>query len=542
MNVWARIRSLLSFTFLPRAKAERIALPRPSASVSYSNIGRGGDGSKWPGGLSSSGMSPILNHSLLRRNARSAYHNSLEARAIVERHTDTVIDIGLRLSPTPDADILGIEPDEAERWAAQVGAAFDRWAQSRKSTRAENMSFYQSQRLAAICQQRDGEYFVRFYYSPRRDLLNPLQLGFIDPNQIRGFGFTHTATINQPYADGIDRDSDGREIAYNVWIRQPDYSYVEKKIQAAGARSGRRMMIHGYQPEYPGQGRGYSRFSHALQEFENITDFKASEIKKAIAQSSISVFVKPSKENPASNPLEALSHTGPVGPVISPQAQAIAEENNIDPADLVKYIAMPEATIAVPGSVGVFNLSEGEELKPFVSSAPLETFGNFVSTLATHISASLSIPLEVVLMKFGQNYSASRAALILFWRVAQIWREEMVSDFLNLVYENWLAGEIASGRISAPGWSDPRLKEAWLKNNWVGAPMPNIDPAKTAKADQLYAEMGAQTLDRIALNHNGSSGKANRAKLRREYEELPSAPWGKSSGGEESSPEEREDR
>jgi capsid protein len=96
---------------------------------------------------------------------------------------------------------------------------------------------------------------------------------------------------------------------------------------------------------------------------------------------------------------------------------------------------------------------------------------------------------------------------------------------LNVVYENWLAGEIAAGRVAAPGWSDARMRAAWLKNQWIGAPMPNIDPTKTANADMLYAEMGAQTLDRVALNYNGSSGKANRAKLRREYSELPPAPW-----------------
>jgi len=161
--------------------------------------------------------------------------------------------------------------------------------------------------------------------------------------------------------------------------------------------------------------------------------------------------------------------------------------------------------------------------------------------MAGHISASLSIPLEVVLMRFNQNYSASRAALMLFWRVAQIWRGEMISDLLDPIYENWLAGEIAAGRVSAPGWSDPRLREAWLSNSWIGAPMPNIDPMRTAKADELYIGMGAQDLDRVAQNLNGSNGKVNRAKLARQIPELTPQPWqssgGASSGGDDSSDE-----
>lgn len=512
----------------------------PAAGNSYTDMGwfwgAGSDGSKWPGGLSRSGAGPILDHFRLRINARSAYHTSLQARAVVERHTDTVVDNGLRLNATPDYEVLGITAEQAEEWARFVDARFDHWARNKKATLIENMNFYQAQRLIGICQQRDGEYFIRFTYSTRADLLNPLQLSFVDPNQIRGLGYTSTYGIQQSIRDGIERDPNGKEIAYNVYLKQPDYTFRPVKIPAYGPRSKRRMMVHGYQPEYPGQGRGYSRLSHALQEFENITDFAAAEIKKAIAQSVITCFVKPSKENVASNPLEAISHRAPVGPAgLTTQGQALAEENNVDPGDVFNYIPIPEATVSQPGSMAICNLNEGEDFKAFANTAPVESFEAFVNTLAGHLSASLSIPIEVVLMKFAQNYSASRASLILFWRIAQIWRSEMATDFLDPVYENWLSGEIAAGRISAPGWTDPRLREAWLKNQWIGSPMPNIDPQRTAKADQLYAEMGAQTLDRIAHNLNGSSGKANRAKLRRELAELPAVPWSKGnpeSGGE----------
>lgn len=510
--------------------------------------GAGSDGSKWPAGLSSSGTAPILNHFLLRLNARSAYHTSLQARAVVERHTDSVIDVGMKLNATPNADILGITDEAAEQWAADVDSRFDSWARNRKALIAENMNFYQAQRLAGISQQRDGEYFVRFMYSARKDLLNPLQLGFIDPSQINGFGFTSTGGpgftspygggytntfgVNQIIHDGIDRDNNGKEIAYNIYIKKPNFTFESVKIPAVGARSQRRMMIHGYQPEYAGQGRGFPRLSHALQELENITDYASSELKKAIAQSTINMWVKPSKDNVASNPFEGIAHPAPVGPSgLSPQGQALAEASGIDPAEAVKYIPIPEATVAIPGSVGVFNLTEGEEIKPFANTAPVDGFEVFMNAVMSHLAASLSIPLEVVLMKFNQNYSASRAALMIFWRVVNIWRDEMASDFLNPVYENWLAGEIAAGRISAPGWSDPRMREAWLKNTWIGAPMPNIDPMRTAKADQLYVDMAAQDLDRVAQNLNGSSGKANRAKLRRQSAELSTFPWTKAGGG-----------
>jgi capsid protein len=115
----------------------------------------------------------------------------------------------------------------------------------------------------------------------------------------------------------------------------------------------------------------------------------------------------------------------------------------------------------------------------------------------------------------------------------------MAADFLDPIYEMWLSEEIAAGRITAPGWSDPLLRMAWLSCEWAGAPMPNIDPSATAKADQMYIEMGAQTPDDVARNLNGSSGKANRAKNARQLPELTPVPWTK--GAEKNTEEEKSD-
>jgi capsid protein len=81
------------------------------------------------------------------------------------------------------------------------------------------------------------------------------------------------------------------------------------------------------------------------------------------------------------------------------------------------------------------------------------------------------------------------------------------------MYEVWLSLEIAAGRISCPGWQDPRLRAAWTAHRLNGTPMPNIDPAKTAQADLMYASMGAQHLGDVARNLNGSDFTSNAAHL-----------------------------
>jgi capsid protein len=107
----------------------------------------------------------------------------------------------------------------------------------------------------------------------------------------------------------------------------------------------------------------------------------------------------------------------------------------------------------------------------------------------------------------------------------------MEIDFLNPVYEMWLAEELAAGRVRAPGWNDPRLRAAWLHNHWWGAPLPIIDPVKAMRADRGYAEMGAHHLDEVTRNLNGGNGEINRAKLAKQYDELAIAPWTKKQEG-----------
>lgn len=482
-----------------------------------------GDGSKWPGGLSASGSSPILNHYALRQNARSAFHDSTQARAMVTRWADTVVDTGLMVDCAPDAELLGLTDDEADAWATDVEKRFNQWASAKKQARDGTMNFYQAQRLYEIGQQRDNDLFVRLYYSRRSELLNPLQFGFIDPNQIRGDAFTSTYTAFHT-DDGIVRHADGREKAYKIWIQDEKGEFKDKTIPAVG-RSGRTMMLHGFAPEYAGQGRGYTRLAHAIQEFENLTDFTSSEIKKAIAQASIVGYTMPSADNPASNPFEDIAN-GTAGPTT---VAGTVIDGDGDEASLVdrSLCPVPEAGYRTPGSMWIGNLAEGEKLEYLENKSPATGFGEFVDTFMEYLASSNGMSPEALKMKFGSNYSASRGALILFWRVAMIWRAEMAADFLDPTFEMWISEEIAAGRVSAPGWMDPRLRAAWVNCTWIGAPMPNIDPMKTMTSDKGYIEIGATTQDRVARDLNGSDIKSNLARNAKNFAATPAIPWGK---------------
>jgi lambda family phage portal protein len=481
-----------------------------------------GSGAKFPGGLSRGASINIHNHFTLRQHARDAMYDSVEARSLIESIVDSVVDSGLHLKPVPDSDTLGITPEAAEQWAEKVADAFHLWAKSKKSHRPRVNNFYQNQRLYQLFQQRDNDIFVRFYYGRDKDIFNPLQIDFLDPNQIRGYDYTSNY-MQAPGDDGIERDSAGRETGYKIWYVDQSGKYSHQTVPAIGEKSGRVFMLHGFNPEYAGQGRGYPRISHLIEEFEHLTDFKKSVIQKAINQASFIAVIE-NEQQDASQPLEGRS-AGPIkqyGAYPTPDESASGVTETLP---VVSWDAQPEATITQPGSNLVGNLRRGDKWKNLQDTSPSANYDAFVTSFFSSICASTGMSMEVVLKRFNNNYSASRATLILCWRVANIWRDEMAADFLDPVYEMWLSEEIASGRISAPGWSDYRLRAAWLNCEWSGSPMPSIDPSKMADADRAYVEMGAQTLDDVARNYNGSSGKANRAKNARQYMDLPAPPW-----------------
>jgi capsid protein len=359
-------------------------------------------------------------------------------------------------------------------------------------------------------------------------------LQLVDADQIDGCGWTSTYGV-QFRDDGIQRDKLGKEISYLVSFADTDGSYKEVVVPAFGPKSKRRFFLHAFSREYAGQGRGFTPFSHMIQEFENITDYSSAEIKKAINQSQFTMFVEPSDTADASNPVANMvsEYAGVASEAYGAFPTPPDGETAVPFDTLLRYVPLPEATDRVPGSVGVFNLHAGETIKPFESTSPAQQFNQFVDSFTGHLAASVSMPIEVLLMKFGTSYSASRAALVLFWRVAQIQQMELAADFLDVVFEAWLSEEIASGQISAPGWQDPTLHQAWLSNSWIGAPMPSIDPLKSAKADKEYAEIGAKDLDTIAREVNRSDGRANRAKLTAQYAELPTAPWNEKTSTDE---------
>ena len=171
----------------------------------------------------------------------------------------------------------------------------------------------------------------------------------------------------------------------------------------------------------------------------------------------------------------------------------------------------------------ISSLNAGEELKSYDTKRPNVNFGEFVDSITKYLAASLSIPIEILHMKFGENFSASRASLKLFWQSIAVWRDEFISDFMNPVYESFLLGEVGTGKLTLKSFDDPTMRAAWQSALWVGTPSPSIDPVKEEKAAVIRISEGLTTREQEAQKRHGTSFDSNVERLKSENERLAEA-------------------
>ncbi len=486
------------------------------------NTGRSG-AEKMPRGINFTGRGIKFDYRTLRHDSRRAYHQSLGARAIIDRISSKVAGCGLRFESTPSSAILGMTQEEADVFARDVEHRFDLWASSRLQDRANKMNWYQTHHLWQMMKDRDGGAFSRYFYESDPELLNPLQFQLLDANQIVGDDYLITTQGPHVTRDGIERDERGRAVAYRV--RVPDYSGNSQqkthRIPAKTSDGGRLLMVHGYNHEYAGQNRGFPKLAHALQDFQNLTNFTQAALMKAINQASIIMGVENDVQDPTNIVDDYLSDKGlaPVGDAYGKEIPNTTVSPTGDAEDIYTYTKLPEFTVDQPGSGIVMNMSEGDKLKFYESKASADSFEAFTGTFFDILGAAHHVPGEVLKERFGTNYSASRAALLMFHDFALWQRSNMEAEYCNPTYESWFLGEVAAGRIIAPGIQDPIKRAAYLKGRWVGSPMPVIEPVRAAKAAAQNIKNGSQTLDHAARELNGSTWDSNKVGLAREVAE-----------------------
>lgn len=469
-------------------------------------------GSKTGGYLTSLIEPEHINYTEIRRAIRRAWVENPQTRTLVGRLVDSVVNTQMYPEPNPAWELLAPESTEQDRktWARQTYLRFRLWADSTDPSADRRRNFWQQQRAVVEAVARDGEMLAVTRYKVGFDRINPVALQFYDPRQIKNPDSKQLRAVQargNRVQHGIELTADGEMAA----IFLADADGIAVRVPTRGPKSKRQFVNYAATPLFEGQYRGVSMLAPVIHELSRITDYSTAELAAAVLNASIAGAAYAPPGQTTGRPMSGVTR----------RDDEVASTGAADSAD-TGTSSHEVRTLDGPGWY-FDNLRGGVELKSYDTKRPNVNFGAFVDKVMELVGAAIGEPAEVLKMSFNQNYSASRASLLLFWNTVQRWRSDLTAWFNQPVYEQWLAEEVAAGNIEAPGFNSVLGRRAWTRANWVGIGLPSIDPLKEANAAAIRVGEGFSTRDREAGNINQTDFDDNVATLKRENQALAEA-------------------
>ena len=169
---------------------------------------------------------------------------------------------------------------------------------------------------------------------------------------------------------------------------------------------------------------------------------------------------------------------------------------------------------------------ENEKANMTNPGRPNANFDGFVMSVIKQIGCALEVPFEIVLKCFSNNYSASRGALLEFWKTVNMYRGWLAADFCQPIFEEFMCEAVAKGRINAPGFfADPLVRKAYCAAEWNGPSAGQLDPKKEVEAAELRVQGGFSTRDRETTELTGGDYYKNMKQRKREERPSPTAPF-----------------
>lgn len=489
-------------TFSPEQGLKR-EVARRKLSILNSGYGNhGANGTKksvigwtYGGGSHREDIEEHLN-TLRQRSRDLFYGGSNIATGAVKRLRTNAVGTGLHLKSMINEEVLGITSEEARRLEDNIEREFAHWANSTNCDAERIDNFYQLQQLALLNALLSGDTFALMTTTKRVGSIYDLRIELIEADRV---STPDQERINPLFCEGVEKNADGEVVAYHISKFHP-LSFADReprewvRVKAYGEKTGRRNIIHVMNRERIGQVRGVPFLSPIIEAIKQLGRYSEAEIMAAVINGLFTVFIEK----------ESISDDTPFGEIVPEDMQVDAQdENSIELA---------------PGAV--IDLGEGEKANMVNPGRPNTNFEPFVMAIIKQIGAALEIPYEILIMAFTNNYSASRAAILEFFKVIKMYRAWFVTDFCQPIYTEWLSEAVAKGRIQAPGFfNNPIIKDAYCNAEWNGPSSGQLDPKKEVEAAELRVQCGFSTRERETTELTGTDFYKN-VKQRKREEEL----------------------
>jgi lambda family phage portal protein len=403
-----------------------------------------------------------------------------------------VVGGGLRLKSQVDSELLGLSDEQTDKLETTIEREFSLWADSVNCDLVRLNNFYELQQLVFMSSLMCGDAFALLPYTKRIGMPYDLRVQLIEADRVCDPYYKGTQNISA----GVECNDNGEIIAYHIANFHPlstyKSNYTWTKVDAFGAKTGRRNVIHIMESERIGQRRGVPILAPVIEALKQLGRYTEAELMAAVISGMFTIFIE-SKSN---------SEEAPLGSMLPDGDQVDSEDEN-------SYEL---------GNGAIVALGEGETAKETNPGRPNTAFDGFISSVCKQIGAALEIPNDLLLKQFNASYSASRAALLEAWKMFRMRRTWLGNDFCQPIYEEWLSEAVAKGRIYAPGFFDsPIIKKAYCNAEWNGPSQGQLDPVKEANAAVIRLENGFSTRSKETVELTGGDFvKNNRQRIKEE--------------------------
>jgi lambda family phage portal protein len=444
---------------------------------------------------------------LLREKMRRMYQTNLFVTMLIDGMVTNIINKGLQVECSPDQNVLKLKKAENyfNEWKLKTESYYELWSGSQMPDQQGIKALGELEqtifREALI--EGDVLYINRADKKtglPKIDIINARRVGSI---------LTVAPLSNNKIIDGVEINSYGEQVAY--WVQQDDdfYALTEPvRIARFGEKTGRQMagLIY-WEPLAAGKVRGTPFIASIVKEIEYVCQYTDFELIAAKINASLAMMVEKTQNIAGSQPLEGVQ----------------------------KRITVPTSSVArppismMPGGMIIHELNYGEKPTSFKTDRPNVNFKTFVECMINFLCAAKGIPPEIVLLKFDQNYSASRQATIEHGIFIEKYRSSFSNQFSSRIFKEWFTVSVLMHVIEADGYVEAMRKEdfytllAWQKANYLGVIKPHVDQLSEAKAVTENIKNGLTTRERAAAKFNGSDYNQNVAILKNENKLLADA-------------------
>ena len=310
--------------------------------------------------------------------------------------------------------------------------------------------YYGLMRAAYFAMEQDGEVLVRLRTRrPTDGLPVPLQLQLLEIDWLdsaRGGTLNGNTIIN-----GIEYDMLGAVAAYYLWDRHPGDVAVARG-RAQSQRVPAKDIIHLFNPERPGQGRGFSRLASVITRVRDLQLYEDAELSRKNLETRLSVL--------ASGDMSAMDNPASMGGDGAGQGNGVRDLGELGGGNIFGMPAGMNFTVVEP------------------KAAP--GYVEYVKFQLHIIATGMDVPYEMVTgdMK-DTNFSSARVRLLDFRRAVQAMQWlVLIPKLLVPIHDAFVEHAFLAGKIKARDKSVDFSPPKW----------DYVNPEQDVKAD--LAEIG----------------------------------------------------